>query len=391
MQKNIKVPLFCLLISLYWFSSYTYVPILSIYAENIGASHKMIGLIIGSYGFTQMLLRIPIGFITNIYDNNKTFIINGLLLSLFSKIGMMITNSVNMLLIFRAIDGFSAATWINYTILFSRFYQEDETHKAIGNANAFMFLGMMLAMIIGPVFSEKYGIRSSFKIASIGAVIAIIIVLLIKEEKVSISKKNKNIRFFSKIEFKKIFIIAFLGIVTQLIVFSTIFGFTPIMATNIGFNKSQLGILALLFNLFSMISSFFTGAIIVNKIGERISIIFGLFFLVIGTLFTPYIKFSFLLFFLIMLSGTGYGISFPLLMSKVIKGVNNQNKSFVMGIYQSLYGLGMFIGPIIFGFVSQNIGIKYGYIVISLIGVIGIYITWFFLKEREEEYECFIQ
>jgi len=59
-------------------SLYAYVPILSPYAESLGASYKMVGMIIGSYGFTQMLLRIPLGIISDKMGNRKLFIISGI-------------------------------------------------------------------------------------------------------------------------------------------------------------------------------------------------------------------------------------------------------------------------------------------------------------------------
>lgn len=56
-KKNIN--LFIFVTAFYWLSIYAYIPTFSPYIESLGASHKMIGLILGSYGFTQMLIRIP--------------------------------------------------------------------------------------------------------------------------------------------------------------------------------------------------------------------------------------------------------------------------------------------------------------------------------------------
>ena len=64
-KKGYRLPLFCLVTSLFWFSMYTYVPVLTSYIESLGASHKMAGAIIGSYGFVQMILRIPLGILSD--------------------------------------------------------------------------------------------------------------------------------------------------------------------------------------------------------------------------------------------------------------------------------------------------------------------------------------
>ncbi|HRR91658.1 MAG TPA: MFS transporter, partial [bacterium] len=60
---------------LFWVSLYLYVPILSPYAENLGSSLQMIGFIVGSYGFTQFILRIPLGIWSDKIQKRKPFII----------------------------------------------------------------------------------------------------------------------------------------------------------------------------------------------------------------------------------------------------------------------------------------------------------------------------
>ena len=46
---------------LFWASLYVYVPILPVYAASLGASMGMVGLVVGAYGISQLLLRIPLG------------------------------------------------------------------------------------------------------------------------------------------------------------------------------------------------------------------------------------------------------------------------------------------------------------------------------------------
>src|SRR5690606_20942854 len=45
----------------FWCSMYTYVPILSPYLEHIGFRYSLIGIVLGSYGFMQLLVRFPLG------------------------------------------------------------------------------------------------------------------------------------------------------------------------------------------------------------------------------------------------------------------------------------------------------------------------------------------
>ena len=71
--KKYNVILLYVLVFLYWFSLYVYTPIFSPYVVSQGVSLKMAGLIFGSYGFTQMLLRIPLGIFSDRIKTRKKF------------------------------------------------------------------------------------------------------------------------------------------------------------------------------------------------------------------------------------------------------------------------------------------------------------------------------
>ncbi len=63
--------LFALATFLFWASLYLFVPILPVYAESLGASLTMVGVVIGSYGIAQLLLRVPIGLVADAYGQRK--------------------------------------------------------------------------------------------------------------------------------------------------------------------------------------------------------------------------------------------------------------------------------------------------------------------------------
>ena len=50
-----------LMVALYWFSMYVYVPYTATYLKSLAVSQGLIGLVAGAYGFAQILLRPPLG------------------------------------------------------------------------------------------------------------------------------------------------------------------------------------------------------------------------------------------------------------------------------------------------------------------------------------------
>ena len=62
-------------IFLFWFSMYTYPSFLSGYVQNVlGAGSVLVGMIVGSYGFVQMLLRIPLGICSDRVKKRRVFV-----------------------------------------------------------------------------------------------------------------------------------------------------------------------------------------------------------------------------------------------------------------------------------------------------------------------------
>ena len=91
---------------LFWFSMYTYPSFLSAYAqEDLGASPVMIGLIVGSYGFTQMLLRIPLGLCSDMTGRRRPFLILGMAAAMAGAAGLALVNTSMGALVFRALFG----------------------------------------------------------------------------------------------------------------------------------------------------------------------------------------------------------------------------------------------------------------------------------------------
>ncbi|MEH7388428.1 MFS transporter, partial [Bacillus sp. JJ1521] len=97
-KEGNRIPLFCMVTLLFWVSMYTCVPILAAYLEHLGASYKMAGLVVGMYGLTQMLLRIPVGVISDRLHIRKIFIIFGILFSILSGIGILFIQEVSWIL-----------------------------------------------------------------------------------------------------------------------------------------------------------------------------------------------------------------------------------------------------------------------------------------------------
>jgi predicted MFS family arabinose efflux permease len=120
------------------------------------------------------------------------------------------------------------------------------------------------------------------------------------------------------------------------------------------------------------------GSLIVNRITNRIGprrvvvLSFVLFFVgsilaaVAGSIATLIISQIFL--------GLALGFSYPTLMGLSIRTVIESERTIAMGLHQTLYALGMFIGPALSGVLAQLFGISRMFAITAIIAlVLGIW------------------
>lgn len=372
MKDNKKhIYLFCLATSLFWFSLYAYIPELSTYGVELGATYKMAGLIAGSYGFTQMLLRIPLGILSDHLNNRKLFISMGMVVSIISGLVTFIIPSVSSLLITRLLAGVSATTWVAFTILFSSYYKKNESPKAVGILNAFNAIGQVIAMILGGFISINFGTRYLFLLSTMGAILGLLCSLGIKEtvtEKKGFTVKRAK-QVFSD---HRLLFVAFLAILSQFITFATLFGFTPVIAKNIGATGLQLSALTILGVAPAIFISPIAGTTLVEKWGATKTVFIGFAISTIITLLLPITKELMYIYVIQIFSGVGRSLVFPVLMGLSIKHVANEERATAMGVFQSLYGIGMVVGPMILGTIGDSFGLIIGFIFTAGIGVFAM-------------------
>lgn len=367
--KSYRLSLFCLVTGLYWFSLYTYVPTLPTYARGLGAPYALIGLIVGSYGFTQMLLRIPLGILSDRLNKRRIFITLGLVLCFISAFGMWIFKNPSMLLVFRAVSGAAAASWVIFTVLFSSYFVGTEAPRAIGFISAVTSIGQMVAIFIGGIAAQMISPRAPFLIAFAGAGIAFALSFGLKENTEARREPLKIASLLSVARSPGLLFLSILAIFSQYMMFSTIYGFNPIAARLLGATDFQLGLLTTLSTMPGIFGAALSGTLFTKKLGERRTLVYGYTISAVTCFIIPFLTSMPQLYISQIIGGFCLGTVFPLLMGMCIKNVKESMRATAMGFFQAIYGIGMFMGPTIVGFLSDTIGMSWGFWTTGLIGV----------------------
>tara|TARA_E500000331_G_scaffold351764_1_gene399062 strand:+ start:373 stop:591 length:219 start_codon:yes stop_codon:yes gene_type:complete len=69
-------------------------------------------------------------------------------------------------------------------------------------------------------------------------------------------------------------------------------------------------------------------------------------------------------------------------MSSIVRGFEENYQASAMGIFQAIYAIGMFSGPILSGMIASNLNLESVFIFSSAISILIIIVS-FFMKSEE--------
>ena len=378
-KTKIVAIIFYTVTALYWFALYTYGSVLSNHAAGMGANAAMIGLISGSYGFAMMVLRLPVGIFSDSIKNRKWFMGAGLILACISSIGLGLSRTPGQLLLFRSIAGIAAAMFVVFPGYLTEMNPSGDNHKAMGTLSAVNKTGRMTAVFLGGLAVQMFGSKWAFLLGGFAAGATILIWAALPGDTYHEDHKDHSLReLISIIKDKDLCISAGLTTLFQFAVFSTTYTFTPIIAKSLGMNDALIGLLTAFFTLTGIISALLSSTIFKKILGAKKTVTIA--FLFSGVLFSlmAFNSSIILLFLLQIAAGLFMGLILPLLMGESLKNIPKEKKGTAMGFYQSVYGIGMVLGPYAVGLITRYSNIKAGYIMVLGICTAAAILTYMY-------------
>jgi MFS family permease len=375
-----NVILFAIGILCYWAAMYVYVPTLSVYAESLGASWSVVGLAVGMYGLTQMLTRVPIGIWSDAMGKRRGIVVAGMLVCGVGAAGLALSPSPFWLVVFRGVMGLAAATWVCSTVLFTSYFPDSDPSVPLSIMSLMSALGQVAGTSSGGLLAENFGWTMPFWV-SMGLSVIAAVVLLIPPDDTTALPVAVSTESILRIAGAPLLLLACgVGVIVYFATFSTVYGFTTVLAERLGATRAQLGFLTTAALLAYSVFTSLTPRLI-KRLGERRTLLFGLLAITLAILPTPLVGSIGGLFALQTLSGIGRGMLYPLLMSLSIKAVAASDRASAMGIFQASYAFGMFVGPWISGGLGDSLGLASVFVLSGSL-CLGCLLTCIFFTTR---------
>ena len=153
-------------------------PVLSLYAGDYAGNTDMLkGFALGAYGLTQAFLQIPFGYLSDRFGR-KSVILAGLLLFLIGSVVAGFAENIYTLIIGRCLQGSGAIASVMMALL-SDMTRPEHRSKAMASVGASIGLSFALALVLGPLIANQWGLPGMFFITAVFAGLAMVLLAFV--------------------------------------------------------------------------------------------------------------------------------------------------------------------------------------------------------------------
>lgn len=355
MSQNTKL---LVIIALFWFAQYIYVPNTAPYLLAQKVTADFVGIIVGVYGGVQMSLRFPMGILADWLGKHKLIIIVGCAFSGGASVVRMLESTGNGFLIANIMSGVASSLWVSFMLLSTKYITPDRMQTQIGYLFAANNFGIMLAFITSAVCFEGFGMDFLCLCSALSGALAMLLAMSLKEDDPAYahlheppeSKHRPLIADLVKVaKRKRIWFFAFLASIQQGVTMTTIMSFSNEAALRIGGSSYEMGLMTIVFILFNVISSYYSGKPPFTRISQGFLVSSALFMLAAYCFLSVMVTHIYLLIIIQVFLGWSFGFVFTIATSESIVGVEHYRRSSAIGLFQALFAIGMTTVPIIAG------------------------------------------
>ncbi|MCD4561251.1 MFS transporter [Lelliottia nimipressuralis] len=362
---------------------------------NQGIEPQVMGIIMGASGLATLMIRFPLGIISDVVKSRKIFIQIALVLPIIAwPIAWLEPNAITLYLA-KAADGVTAATWVLYNILFIRYFDRKEAPAAVALLALAGPIGVFLGNCIGGVLIHYFANNNAFFVSCVSALLALFLTTRIRDVHDPVQAPSlKACIAGAKLQLadRSVWLIGILATIVILVPFATRDTLTPIYAEQLG---ARAGILTLLSNIhliFYALAIALCSSVFYQRLGLVKTAVLGILLQVISSFGIPFTSNLYLIYLLQALAGFSFGMAFAAFMSLSVVNTTSDEQSTRMGLFQTIYSCGMFAGPVIMGVMMQHINLSSGYLFIAGLSIIAAIATplsvrWVYSRKTRQPVE----
>ncbi len=362
------------------------IPILPLYVRNLGASGTMLGIIFSSFAVTMAIAN-PIAGRVSDRIGYKLIISLGLGIHIFVALFYVIATKPIHLITIRLAEGIlSAMVWPVAMAYIGYIAPKDQEGSYTGIYNTWLYLGMGIGPFIGGTLTDIYNIRMPFyAMAGFLSLAFLLVIFILPGKKDSSGKTHIKKNAISKHPIKDTLnsdlmkgILAFAFIIA--LGESGLMTFLPLITSRESVSPTQIGILASAIMLCAGVLQTPFGYL-ANRYNKVFLVVMGVLLISVSMACIP-LCFNFSSFFIpSALVGIGAAVATPAGTAMIIRGSKNIGLGFSLGAYNFVFGLGMVIGPVFYGFIMDSIGLDEIFYISAGMFILGACVFYYYTRK----------
>jgi predicted MFS family arabinose efflux permease len=332
-------------------------PMVSLFAEQLGASMLEIGILTACYSLTPLFIAVFAGRFIDRFGEKLPLLIGagGMVLALIIPFFLPSIPFIYVSHLLLGGSQFLAFIAVQNGVIISA--SENKSDQAIATVSLFTSVGLMLGPMIGGYSTEHLGFQHSYLLYCILAIVLLVAGLLIKpvisnRESRDILEKQKVKDLISIPGLKRNIFISML-ILASLDIFYVYF---PLYASSIGKSPSEIGWILMVQSLSSVLTRMFLTRL-VNRWGKIQVLSVFMFSGAVAYSVIPFFEMFSIFIIIAAIVGTGLGIVQPLTIMIAYNLAPEKRSAEVLGIRLAANRLSQVVIPLVFAIVSLLTGL----------------------------------
>lgn len=340
------------------------VPLLPVYAHDLGASGVYIGLIFGAFSLSRTLFLPYFGRLSD-RKGRKRIILPGLFAYSLISLAFAFSKDVPTLIVIRFFHGIASAMLMPVI----QAYVGDITPAGregtvMGCFNMSLFIGLSIGPLLGGVINDQFGMQVAFGCMGLMALIGFFLSLIFlpPTARERVLSKPHSLKSWKVLLADRDIIALFVFRTAYTLCIGIIWTFLPVMAdAQFALSSSAIGLLLMIGVLISG-SIHVPMGIVADRVNKKLMVVFG-------GLIVAYSVWSFKgaagfndLLLANIIFGLGGGIAMPALMAMAVsKGSRADAMGSVMAILTVAHSLGMLVGSLLGGFLMDWFDLRWAF------------------------------
>ncbi len=375
-------------LGVFCFISYNLVrmPVLSLFAESLGAGPERIGLIVSVSTITGVLLKLPSGALSDIYGRKLLLRIGVVAFGLPPFIYPFVSD-LNVLTGLRFVHGLATAIFAPSALATVADLYKERRGAALGTYTACTQSGALLGPFLGGWLVYTAGFPTAFVTAGVFGCIAILIFFSLHLDEPPPRVREQGLapvlaemgRGFLAVARNRRVLITSSTDAAKMIANGALMAFLPLYGLSVGLNAGEVG---LLFSV-QAVTSFFSKPImgrVSDRVGRQPLIVIGLLICAATFISMPHVgSFAVLL---LLSSGFGFGEAVVSSSSAALVADSSEFKRLGagMGMQGTVMDIGHASGPLLAGLLIAHASYQGAFAVIAGIQLLAAMVFWITMR-----------